>query len=166
MHHAVEDDRRWFHRHPEAIVRFRESAKGEFNPLTQHGETPPVFRPNCSREGAPLHWVAVVDLMQLLGISSAVPNDEGVRLRVQTPVITRAEHQRAAKKELMEAVAAELLVQTNCTDTGEQQKPENQTLAMQHQMSCPHKAFDIRKMHRYNRPLQRIPRCLPISGCG
>ena len=124
MHHAVRDDRLWFHRHPAAVVRFRASAQGEFDPLTQHGDTPPAFRPSGSRAGAPLNWVAVVDLMQLLGTSSGLPNDPGVRLRLQTPAIPLAEHQRAAKQELMDAVAAELLVQAKGTDTGEQHKPE------------------------------------------
>ena len=124
MHHAVRDDRLWFHRHPAAVVRFRASAKGEFDPLTQHGETPPTFRPSFSHAGAPLNWVAVVDLMQLLGTSSGLPNDRGVRLRLQTPAIPLAEHQRAAKQELMEAVAAELLLQAKGTDTGEHHKPE------------------------------------------
>ena len=124
MHHAVQNDRLWFHHHPEAVVRFRASAQGEFDPLTQHGETPPAFRPSGSRAGAPLNWVAVVDLMQLLGSNSEWPNDPGVRLRLQTPAIPLAAHQRAAKQELMEAVAAELLVQAQGTDAGEQHKPE------------------------------------------
>ena len=123
MHHAVRDDRLWFHRHPAAVVRFRASAKGEFDPLTQHGETPPTFRPSVSHAGAPLNWVAVVDLMQLLGTSSGLPNDRGVRLRLQTPAIPLAEHQRAAKQELIEAVAAELFLQAKGTDTEEQHKP-------------------------------------------
>ena len=123
MHHAVRDDRLWFHRHPAAIVRFRASVQGEFDPLSQHGETPPAFRPRGSRAGDPLNWVAVVDLMQLLGTSSGLTNDPGIRLRLQTPAIPLAEHQRAAKQELMEAVAAELLVQAKSTDTGEQHKP-------------------------------------------
>ena len=124
MHSAVRDDRLWFHRHPAAVVRFRASAQGEFDPLSQHGETPPAFRPSGSRAGAPLNWVAVVDLMQLLGTSSEWPNDPGVRLRLQTPAIPLAAHQQAAKQELMEAVAAELLVQAKGTDTEEQHKPE------------------------------------------
>ena len=127
MHHAVRDDRLWFHRHPAAVVRFRASAKGEFDPLTQHGETPPTFRPSVSHADAPLNWVAVVDLMQLLGTSSGLPNDRGVRLRLQTPAIPLAEHQRAAKQELMEAVAAELLLQAKGTDTQEHSKPGGQT---------------------------------------
>ena len=126
MHHAVQDDRLWFHRHPTEVVRFRESAKGEFAPLTQHGETPPAFRPSCSRSGAPLQWVAVVDLMQLLGTNTAVPNDPGVRLRLQTPAIPLAEHRRAAKQELMEAVAAELLMQLEETDLIDHSKPDDQ----------------------------------------
>ena len=124
MHHAVRDDRLWFHRHPTAVVRFRASAQGEFDPVTEHGETPPAFRPSGSRAGASLNWVAVVDLMQLLGSNSAWPNEPGVRLRLQTPAIPVAAHQRAAKQELMEAVAAELLMQAKSTDTGEQHKPE------------------------------------------
>ena len=126
MHHAVRDDRLWFHRHPAEVVRFRASAKGEFDPLTQHGETPPAFRPRGSRAGAPLNWVAVVDLMQLLGTNSELPNDPGVRIRLQTPAIPFAEHQRAAKQELMEAVAAELLVQAKGTDAKAQHNPEEQ----------------------------------------
>ncbi len=127
MHHAVQDDRLWFHRHPTEVVRFRESAKGEFAPLTQHGETPPAFRPSCSRTGAPLQWVAVVDLMQLLGTSTAVPNDPGVRLRLQTPAIPLAEHRLAAKQELMEAVAAELLMQVGESDLRDHSKPDEQS---------------------------------------
>ena len=124
MHHAVRDDRLWFHRHPTAIVRFRASAQGEFEPLTQHGETPPAFHPRCSSAGAPLNWVAVVDLMQLLGTRNEFSADSGIRIRLQTPAIPLAAHQRAAKQELMEAVAAELLMQAKSTDTGEQHKPE------------------------------------------
>ena len=127
MHHAVRDDRLWFHRHPAAVVRFRASAQGEFDPLTQHGETPPAFRPSGSRAGASLNWVAVVDLMQLLGSNSEWPNDPGVRLRLQTPAIPLAAHQRAAKQELMEAVAAELLLQAKGTDTQEHSKPGGPT---------------------------------------
>ena len=126
MHHAIRDDRLWFHEHPTAVVRFRASAQGEFDPLMQHGETPPAFRPSDSRAGAPLSWVAVVDLMQLLGTSSGLPNDPGIRLRLQTPAMPLAEHQRAAKQELMEAVAAELLVQSKGTDTGEHQESKEQ----------------------------------------
>ena len=127
MHHAVQDDRLWFHRHPTEVVRFRESAKGEFAPLTQHGETPPAFRPSCSRTGAPLQWVAVVDLMQLLGTNTAVPNDPGVRLRLQTPAIPLAEHRLAAKQELMKAVAAELLMQVREADLKDQNQPDEQS---------------------------------------
>ena len=128
MHHAVRDDRLWFHRHPAAVVRFRASAQGEFDPLTQHGETPPAFRPSGSRAEAPLNWVAVVDLMQLLGSNSEWPNEPGVRLRLQTPAIPLAAHQRAAKQELMEAVAAELLLQAKGTHNKSQCNPEEQNI--------------------------------------
>jgi hypothetical protein len=64
--------------------------------------------------------------MQLLGSNSEWPNDPGVRLRLQTPAIPLAAHQRAAKQELMEAVAAELLVQAKGTGTGGQHKTGEQ----------------------------------------
>ena len=123
MHHAVRDDRLWFHRHPAAVVRFRASALGEFDPLTQHGETPPAFRPSCSSADAPLNWVAVVDLMQLLGTRNGFSADPGIRIRLQTPAIPLAEHQRAAKQELMEAVAAELLAQAKSSGAAEKHNP-------------------------------------------
>ena len=129
MHHAIRDDRLWFHQHPAAIVRFRASAKGEFDPLTKHGgETPPTFRPSGSQAGAPLNWVAVVDIMQLLGRNSELPNDAWVRIRIQTPAIPLAEHQRAAKQELIEAVAAELLVHTKVSTNRNLNKPGQQNL--------------------------------------
>ena len=123
MHSAVRDDRLWFHRHPAAVVRFRASADGEFDPLTQHGETPPAFRPSCSSASAPLNWVAVVDLMQLLGTRNEFSTEPGIRIRLQTPAIPLAEHQRAAKQELMEAVAAELLAQAKSSGAAEQHNP-------------------------------------------
>ena len=121
MHSAVRDDRLWFHRHPAAVVRFRASADGEFDPLTQHGETPPAFRPSGSSASDPLNWVAVVDLMQLMGTRNELSADPGIRIRLKTPAIPLAEHQRVAKQELMEAVAAELLGQAKSSDTAEHQ---------------------------------------------
>ena len=71
-----------------------------------------------------MKWVAVVDLMQLLGTSTAVPHDPGIRIRLQTPEIPLAEHRLAAKQELIEAVAAELLMQVEKTDLKDQSKPD------------------------------------------
>ena len=116
MHQAVRDDRLWFQRHPTAIVRFRKAAPEEFRPLEQHGEEAPVFRPSFSKASAALGWVAVVDLMQLLG--STTPGDDSTpcaRLRLRTPAMRSKAHRQAAKQELMEAVAAELLAQTEPT---------------------------------------------------
>ena len=67
MHHAVREDRLWFQNNPDAIVRFRSAAPGEFMPLQAVGEQPPLFRPSLCRASAPLRWVAVVDLMRLAG---------------------------------------------------------------------------------------------------
>ena len=114
MHQAVRDDRLWFQRHPTAIVRFRKAAPEEFRPLEQHGEEAPVFRPSFSKASAALGWVAVVDLMQLLG--STTGGDDSTpcaRLRLRTPAMRSKAHRQAAKQELMKAVAAELLAQTD-----------------------------------------------------
>jgi len=110
MHHAVRDDRLWFAKHPKAIVRFRKTAEGEFDPLLRHGAEPPHFRPSFSKTTAPLGWVAVVDLMQLLGEAAdgITPN---ARVRLRTPALRKASHRATAKQELMEAIAAELLEQ-------------------------------------------------------
>ena len=114
MHQAVRDDRLWFQRHPTAIVRFRKAAPEEFKPLEQHGEEAPVFRPSFSKFDAALGWVAVVDLMLLLGSTEAGhSNTPCARLRVRTPALRSHAHRQAAKQELMEAVAAELLAQTD-----------------------------------------------------
>ena len=114
MHNAVRDDRLWFQRHPTAIVRFRKSAPGEFAPLQQCGEEPPAFRPRVCKATAPLNWVAVVDLMQLLGSTSdGDTTTPCARLRLRTPALRSSDHRQAAKQELMEAVAEELLGQTD-----------------------------------------------------
>ena len=113
MHHAVRDDRLWFQRHPTAVVRFRKSAPGEFEPLQQCGKEPPAFRPSVCKATAPLNWVAVVDLMQLLG---STPNRDATtpcaRLRLRTPTLRSSNDRQAAKQELMTAVATELLAET------------------------------------------------------
>ena len=70
MHHAVREDRLWFQNNPEAIVRFRSAAPGEFMPLEAVGEKPPLFRPSVCHALAPLRWVAVVDLIRLAGSTS------------------------------------------------------------------------------------------------
>jgi len=114
MHHAVRDDRLWFAKHPKAIVRFRKTAEGEFDPLLRHGAEPPHFRPSFSKTTAPLGWVAVVDLMQLLGEAAdgITPN---ARVRLLTPALRKASHRETAKQELMDAIAAELLEQAGAS---------------------------------------------------
>ena len=111
MHHAVRDDRLWFETNPVAIVRFRNASPGEFTPLVSMGEKPPFFRPSVCRPGAPLLWVAVVDLMRLAGSSWADPEEPTARLRLQIPAIRSFRGREKAKAELLDAVAAELLEQ-------------------------------------------------------
>ena len=109
MHHAVSDDRLWFQGNPVAIVRFRNPFPGEFTPLVSMGEKPPFFRPSVCRPGAPLRWVAVVDLIRLAGSSLANPEKASVRLRLQIPAIRCCIGQEKAKAELLNAVSTELL---------------------------------------------------------
>ena len=109
MHHAVREDRLWFQNNPVALVRFRNASPGEFKPLYAIGEQPPFFRPSICRPTAPLHWVAVVDLMRLAGSQSADPEEATVRLRLRIPAIRSFRRQEKAKAELLDAVAAELL---------------------------------------------------------
>ena len=109
MHHALSDDRLWFQGNPVAIVRIRNAFPGEFNPLVSMGEKPPFFRPSFCRPGAPLRWVAVVDLMRLAGSSLAKCEMASARLRLQIPAIRNSREQEKAKAELLNAVSAELL---------------------------------------------------------
>ena len=109
MHHAVREDRLWFQNNPVDLVRFRLASPGEFTPLYAMGEQPPFFRPSMCRPGAPLHWVAVVDLMRLAGSPLADPEEATIRLRLRIPAIRSFRRQEQAKAELLDAVAAELL---------------------------------------------------------
>lgn len=111
MHHAVRDDRLWFQTNPVDIVRFRTTSPGEFTPLVSMGKKPPFFRPSMCRPGAPLRWVAVVDLMRLAGSSLADPEEPTARLRLRIPAIRSFKGQEKAKAELLDAIAAELLAQ-------------------------------------------------------
>ena len=109
MHQAVSDDRLWFQGNPVAIVRFRNAFPGEFTPLVSMGEKPPFFRPSFCRPGAPLRWVAVVDLMRLSGSSLVNPEKGTARIRLQIPAIRSFRGQEKAKTELLNAVSVELL---------------------------------------------------------
>ena len=109
MHHAVRDDRLWFQTNPASIVRFRTASPEEFTPLVSMGEKPPFFRPSFCRPGAPLRWVAVVDLMRLAGSSLTDPEEPTARLRLRIPAIRSLQSQEKAKAELLNAIAKELL---------------------------------------------------------
>ena len=109
MHHAVREDRLWFQNNPVDLVRFRLASPGEFTPLYAMGEQPPFFRPSMCRPGAPLRWVAVVDLMRLAGSHLAGPDEPTARLRLRIPAIRSFRRQEKAKAELLDAIATELL---------------------------------------------------------
>ena len=116
MHHAVRDDRNWFQKHPMAIVRFRSMVHGEFEPLNSIGEHPPLFRPSICRPDAPLHWIAVVDLMRLSGVVDDDSTEPTMRVRMQIPALRSVERRKKVETELLNAIAKELL---NSIDTND-----------------------------------------------
>ena len=106
----LHNDRCWFDRHPNAVVRFRRQRVGEFADLHAKGDQAPVFRPSFSSEEA-LTWVAVVDLFQLLRDSKAASDGTRMRLRLRTIPLRSTEARSQAKRELMKALARDLLEQ-------------------------------------------------------
>ena len=106
---AVRQDRLWFQQNPTAIVRFRTTSEGEFDPLHAVGEQPPVFKPSICRANAPLRWVAVVDLMRLAGEESVNAATPTMRVRMRIPAIHSLKRREKVEKELLNAIAAELL---------------------------------------------------------
>ena len=114
MHHAVREDRLWFQNNPEAIVRFRSAAPGEFMPLEAVGEKPPLFRPSVCHALAPLRWVAVVDLIRLAGSTGPQIMEPTIRLRLRVPALHSAQRRQKAEEELLDSIAAELLETLEC----------------------------------------------------
>jgi len=117
MHPAVRDDRIWFQNNPAEVVRFRRAVSGEFRAVANHGGEVPVFRPAFCRPEAPTRWVAVVDLMRLVDAGDLKPNEPSARLRLRIPALRTIDRRRRAKRELTQAIAAELLANLE-TDTG------------------------------------------------
>ena len=109
MHNAVREDRLWFQNNPVALIRFRTTSPGEFTALHALGEQPPFFRPSVCRSSAPLRWVAVIDLMRMAGAPSTDLEERTARLRIRIPAIRSFKRQEAAKAELLEAIAVEML---------------------------------------------------------
>ena len=109
MSRAVRQDRLWFEQNPNAIVRFRSTSEGEFDPLHAVGKQPPVFKPSICRDNAPLRWVAVVDLTRLAGEESADVATPTMRIRMRIPAIHSSKRREKVEKELLSAIAAELL---------------------------------------------------------
>ena len=105
-------DRLWFDKHPSAVVRFRRQHTDEFATLIDHCQEVPVFLPSFSSgEKISLTWVAVVDVFQLLQDVNARKDGTRLRLRMRTIPLRRADQRALAKKELISAVAEELLHQ-------------------------------------------------------
>ena len=75
-----------------------------------------MFRPSCSNASdETLTLVAVMDVFQLPQACKACVNGTRLRLRMRTIPLCRAQQRAQAHKELMHAVAEELLEQTLMT---------------------------------------------------
>jgi hypothetical protein len=105
---AIAADRKWFELHPNATVRFRPQAEGEFSELTQQGHTIPTFIPSTFKPGSPLEGVAVIDLTRLIDGDQS-QGGERIRIRLRTITIRSRKHKENVAKELQKAVAQELI---------------------------------------------------------
>ena len=90
------DDRAWFCRHPEAIVRFRPIRAHELKPLQVNGIEPPEFRPSWCKPSAALEQIAVIDLTRLLN-SNQIENESGMSMRIRIATV-RARSSKARQK--------------------------------------------------------------------
>jgi len=104
------DDRLWFRRHPEALIRFRPVRRDEFAPLFRVGETPPTFVPAALRGKSSLTWVAVVDLTRNLCEEDEDP-DLSLRVRLLTVPLRSKAMQRIWAPVYLKAVLSDLLHQ-------------------------------------------------------
>ena len=107
---AVKSDRLWFGNHPNALIRFRRSRRGEFADLERIGQTPPFFVPSALRGNAPLTWVAVVDLTRSLRVEGEDPN-LSLRVRFLTVPLRSRSLQRVWAPVYLKAVLSDLLCQ-------------------------------------------------------
>ena len=106
----LRSDTQWFKRHPQALVRFRPERRADFELFTLQGGDPPAFIPNGLDPTAPLTWVAVVDVLQALGLSGEV----GVgclRSRIRTVPIRSQRLRVRMAEEFAIAVCRDLLNQ-------------------------------------------------------
>ena len=79
-------DSKWFCLYPAALVRFRPQRQADFALLDIQGQEPPAFIPDGLNPAAPLSWVAVVDVMRAIGMSS----QGSIRARIRTvPIRSR-----------------------------------------------------------------------------
>jgi hypothetical protein len=104
---VLESDRRWFARRPSCMVRFRPQLPGDFG-LMPSAIEPPLYIPPQLDPGAPLTWVAVVDLCRVLAVS---PGDGGLRVRMRTVPIRSRRLQAQMAEEFAIAVCHDLLDQ-------------------------------------------------------
>jgi hypothetical protein len=107
---ALADDRRWFQRHPKALIRFRPIRRAEFAPLERLGEAPPSFVPEALQGKSSLTWVAVVDLTRSLRDEAEDP-DLSLRVRLLTVPLRSKAMQRVWAPVYLKAVLSDLLHQ-------------------------------------------------------
>ena len=107
---ALADDRRWFQRHPKALIRFRPIRRAEFALLERLGEAPPSFVPEALRGKSSLTWVAAVDLTRSLREEDE-DLDLSLRVRLLTVPLRSKALQRVWAPVFLRAVLNDLLHQ-------------------------------------------------------
>ena len=115
---ALADDRRWFQRHPKALIRFRPIRRAEFVPLERLGEAPPSFVPEALRGKSSLTWVAVVDLTRSLREEDDDPA-LSLRVRLLTVPLRSKALQRVWAPEYLKAVLSDLMCQMELWNDGD-----------------------------------------------
>jgi hypothetical protein len=107
---AVASDRRWFYRHPEALIRFRPIRRGEFAALERLDEVPPAYVPGPLRGRHSLTWVAVVDLTRCLREQIEDP-ELSLRVRLATVPLRSKKLQSTWAPVYINAILRDLLYQ-------------------------------------------------------
>jgi len=96
----------WFVSRPHALVRFRPERSGDFALLNLHGQEPPVYVPLGLDPGAPLSWVAVVDVLRATGLPAPLGGGS-LRARIRTVPI---------RSKRLQAEMAEMFAIAVCRD--------------------------------------------------
>ena len=112
---AYLEDRVWFSRHPQALVRFRPSRDHEVQALTKAGFPQPVFIPPGLSSSELPTWVAVVELTRVLAVPGSL-DGASIRIRLFTvPIRSRTLQKRLAPL-FLQAVVDDFLAEYSQLD--------------------------------------------------